>query len=293
MRKRIINRFRLEKKDPNAAVSEPVKPIVFYIDPATPAKWVPYVKRGVESWQAAFEAAGFRNAIGARDAPKNDPEWSAEDARYSIVRWVPTQNESAVDSSCDPRSGEILAATSTCIRTSRRSARPGTSCRRAPSTSARSSCRCPTSSTASSSAIQVAHQIGHALGLPHNLKASSTYTLAQVRDPKWVKENGFVASIMDDARFNYVAQPEDDIDPADLIPKIGPYDKFAVTWGYKPVPRRKTPDQEETTLDQWAREQDTKPYLRFSTEGAAASRSGRRTPKPSVTRTPWPPRRSV
>jgi len=120
----------------------------------------------------------------------------------------------------------------------------------------------------------VAHQIGHALGFPHNLKASSTYTLAQVRDPKWVKENGYVASIMDDARYNYVAQPEDNLDPADLIPKIGPYDKFAVSWGYKPITTAKTPDQEETTLDQWAREQDGKPYLRFSTEGAAASDPG-------------------
>ena len=138
--------------------------------------------------------------------------------------------------------------------------------------------------------FQVAHQIGHALGFPHNFKASSTYTLAQVRDPKWVKENGFVASIMDDARFNYVAQPEDGIDPADLIPKIGPYDKFAVTWGYKPIPTAKTPDQEDTTLDQWAREQDAKPYLRFSTEGAATSDPVTPIPKPWATWTRWPPR---
>jgi len=120
----------------------------------------------------------------------------------------------------------------------------------------------------------VAHQIGHALGFPHNTKASATYTLAQVRDPKWVKENGFVASIMDDTRFNYVAQPEDGIDAADLIPKVGPYDKFAVKWGYSPIPTAKTSDQEDATLDQWAREQDAKPYLRFSTEGAAASDPG-------------------
>ena len=108
VRKRNITRFRLDKKDPNAAVSEPVKPIVFYIDPATPAKWVPFVKRGVESWQAAFEAAGFRNAIVARDAPK-DAEWSAEDARYSIVRWVPVNAESQ-STIVDQRSGEILSA---------------------------------------------------------------------------------------------------------------------------------------------------------------------------------------
>ena len=121
---------------------------------------------------------------------------------------------------------------------------------------------------------QVAHQIGHALGLPHNLKASSLYTVAQVRDPKFVKDMGFVPSIMDDARFNYVAQPEDGMDPNDLIPKIGPYDKFAIAWGYKPVPNAKNPDQEEPTLNQWAREQDAKLYLRFSTEGASASDPG-------------------
>ena len=271
--KRIINRFRLEKKDANAAVAEPVKPIVFYIDSATPAKWVPYVKRGVESWQPAFEAAGFRNAIQAREMPKNDPEFSAEDARYSVIHWVPTQNE-AQSLIRDPRSGEILAA-SIEVYPSAGSFGPTWYFVQAGAVDKRAQ-QLPLPDELSGELIrfQVAHQIGHALGLPHNFKASSTYTLAQVRDPKWVKENGFVASIMDDARFNYVAQPEDAIDPADLIPKIGPYDKFAVTWGYKTIPTAKTPDQEDATLDQWAREQDAKPYLRFSTEGAATSDPG-------------------
>ena len=276
--KRIINRFRLEKKDANAAVGEPVKPIVFYIDSATPAKWVPYVKRGVESWQAAFEAAGFRNAIQAREIPKNDPEFSAEDARYSVIHWVPTQNE-AQSLIRDPRSGEILAA-SIEVYPSAGSFGPIWYFVQAGAVDKRAQ-QLPLPDELSGELIrfQVAHQIGHALGFPHNFKASSTYTLAQVRDPKWVKENGFVASIMDDARFNYVAQPEDGIDPADLIPKIGPYDKFAVTWGYKPVTTAKTPDQEDATLDQWAREQDTKPYLRFSTEGAATSDPGDANPE--------------
>ena len=271
--KRIINRFRLEKKDANAAVAEPVKPIVFYIDSATPAKWVPYVKRGVESWQPAFEAAGFRNAIQAREMPKNDPEFSAEDARYSVIHWVPTQNE-AQSLIRDPRSGEILAA-SIEVYPSAGSFGPTWYFVQAGAVDKRAQ-QLPLPDELSGELIrfQVAHQIGHALGFPHNFKASSTYTLAQVRDPKWVKENGFVASIMDDARFNYVAQPEDAIDPADLIPKIGPYDKFAVTWGYKTIPTAKTPDQEDATLDQWAREQDAKPYLRFSTEGAATSDPG-------------------
>jgi hypothetical protein len=122
--------------------------------------------------------------------------------------------------------------------------------------------------------LQVAHGVGHALGLPHNLKASSTYTVAQVRDPKWVKDMGFVASVMDDARFNYVAQPEDGMDPADLVVKVGPYDKFAIAWGYTPVPSAKTPSQEKPTLDVMVKQQETKPYLRFSTEGASASDPG-------------------
>jgi hypothetical protein len=272
VRKRVVTRFRLEKKDPNAAVSEPVKPIVFYVDPATPAKWVPFVKRGIESWQPAFEAAGFRGAIVARDAPK-DPEWSAEDARYSVVRWVPvtTETQSLI---IDQRSGEILSA-AVDVYPNVSTYGPSWYFVQAGGVDKRAQ-QLPLPDDLNGEILRylVAHQIGHALGFPHNLKASSTYTLAQVRDPKWVKENGYVASIMDDARYNYVAQPEDNLDPADLIPKIGPYDKFAVSWGYKPITTAKTPDQEETTLDQWAREQDGKPYLRFSTEGAAASDPG-------------------
>jgi len=113
----------------------------------------------------------------------------------------------------------------------------------------------------------VAHEVGHTLGFQHNMKASSTYTIEQIRNPTFVKENGHTPTLMDYSRFNYVAQPEDKIDPKDLIPKIGPYDKWATMWGYKPIPSAKTPEEEKPTLDAWAREQDTKPYLRFSTEG--------------------------
>jgi hypothetical protein len=113
----------------------------------------------------------------------------------------------------------------------------------------------------------VAHEVGHTLGFQHNMKASSTYTIDQIRNPAWVKENGHTPTLMDYSRFNYVAQPEDKIDPKDLIPKIGPYDKWATHWGYAPIPGAKTPEDEKPTLDAWAREQDAKPYLRFSTEG--------------------------
>jgi len=272
VRDQIINRFRLEKKDPNAAVSDPVKPITYYVDPATPAKWVPFVKKGVMAWAPAFEAAGFRNAIQVLDAPK-DPEWSAEDARYSVIHWVPTQAESQTYIN-DPRSGEILSANLSVypnIATYGDTwyfVQAGAVDKRAQ--------KLPLPDDLQGELLRfvVSHQIGHTLGLTHNLKASALYTVAQVRDPKWVKENSFVASIMDDARFNYVAQPEDNMDPADLIPKIGPYDKFAIKWGYAPVPNAKSPSAEHATLDQWARQQDATPYLRFSTEGAAATDPG-------------------
>ncbi len=273
VREQIITRFRLEKKDPGAALSEPVKPIVFYVDPGTPAKWVPFVKRGIESWQPAFEAAGFRNAIIAKEAPKNDPAWSAEDARYSIVRWVPTPTETQ-SLIHDPRSGEILSA-SVDVYPNVQTFGPTWYFVQAAAVDTRAAqLPLPDEINGELVRFQVAHGVGHALGFPHNTKASSEYTVAQVRDPKWVKDMGFVSSIMDDSRFNYVAQPEDGMDPADLIPKVGPYDKFAVAWGYKPVPSAKTPDQEKATLDVMVKEQETKPYLRFSTEGAAASDPG-------------------
>jgi len=273
VRERIINRYRLEKKDPNAAVSDPLKPIVFYVDPGTPAKWVKFVKEGVESWQPAFEAAGFRNAIQAKDAPVNDAEWSAEDARYSVVHWVPTPNEAQTFIK-DPRSGEILSSAIDVYPSIQSFGPIAYFVQAAPLDKRAQQLPLPDDVLGALVRFQVAHQIGHALGLPHNLKASSLYTVAQVRDPKWVKENGFVPSIMDDARFNYVAQPEDGLDPNDLVPKLGPYDKFAVMWGYKPVPGVATSAAEQKTLDQWARQQDATPYLRFSTEGAAASDPG-------------------
>ncbi len=120
----------------------------------------------------------------------------------------------------------------------------------------------------------ICHEVGHTIGFQHNMKASSEYTIAQIRDPKWVKENGHVATLMDYSRFNYVAQPEDKIDVADLVPKIGPYDKWATMWGYKPIPTAHSSEEEKKTLDEWARQQDATPWLRFSTAGQANSDPG-------------------
>ena len=273
--KRFITRYRLEKKDPNAELSEPVKPIVYYVDPATPKKWIPYVKKGIEDWQPAFEAAGFKNAIIAREAPANDPDWSPEDARYSVIRWLPSTTENASGPHVhDPRTGEILEADIQFYHNVQNLAKNWYFVQVGPLDPRAQKLPLPDDLMGELLRYVTAHEVGHTLGFQHNMKASSTYPIAQVRDKNWVKQNGHTPTLMDYSRFNYVAQPEDGIDPADLIPKIGPYDKWATMWGYKPIPGAKTSEDEKPTLDKWAREQDEKAFLRFSTEGNNGSDPG-------------------
>ena len=276
--KRYIARYRLEKKDPNAEISEPVKPIVYYVDPATPKKWVPYVKKGIEDWQVAFEMAGFKNGIVAREAPANDPDWSPEDARYSVIRWLPSTTENASGPHIhDPRTGEILEADIQYYHNVQNLAKNWYFIQVGPLDPRAKTLPLPDELMGELMRYVVAHEVGHTLGFQHNMKASSMYTIAQVRDKNWVKQNGHTPTLMDYSRFNYVAQPEDGIDPQDLIPKIGPYDKWATMWGYKPIPGAKTADDEKPTLDKWAREQDQKGYLRFSTEGQGGADPGDQT----------------
>lgn len=265
---RYVKRWRLEKKDPAATVSEPVKPIVFYIDPATPPQWVPFVKKGVEDWQPAFESAGFRNAIQARETPKDDPDFSLEDARYSSIRWLASPVQNAYGPSvADPRSGEIIEADIKMYHNVLLLLRNwyftqvGHLDKRAQ--------KFPMPNELMGELIRyvVAHEVGHSIGLQHNMKASGMYSLQQVRDKNFVRKMGHTPTLMDYSRFNYVAQPEDGIAVDDLIPKIAPYDHYAIHWGYAPIPEASSSEDEHRVLDKWLREQESKPWLRFSVPG--------------------------
>ena len=272
-----ITRWRLEKKNPEAPVSEPVKRIEYYVDPATPAKWVPYIKRGIEAWQKPFEAAGFRNAIVAKDAPSltEDPEWSPEDARYSVVRWLPSTVENARGPHVhDPRTGEILESDIMMYHNVMNLLRTWYFTQVGPLDRRARTLPLPDELMGDLIEYVTAHEVGHTLGFQHNMKSSSTYSFDKLRDAAWLKKMGHTPSIMDYSRFNYVAQPEDNIDVRDLIPRIGPYDEYAVMWAYKPIPGAVSSDDEKKTLDQWARMQDDTPWLRFSTRKAMGSDPG-------------------
>lgn len=261
--RRYIARWRLEKKFPDSAVSEPVHPIIYYIDPATPDKWKPWIKKAVEDWQPAFEAAGFRRAIIARDPPANDPSWSAEDIRHTVIRWMPSTTENAYsDGTRDIRTGELLNGSIRVFNNITNMLRDWYLTQVAPLDTRVQQPQFPDSLMGRLLEYIVSHEVGHTIGLYHNHKASSLYPADSVRSASWVRRMGFTPSVMDYARFDYVAQPEDHIPLADLIPRVGPADVYTIHWGYTPIPGA-SPAEERPTLDAWAREQDSVPWLRF------------------------------
>ena len=249
----IIMRYRLEPKDPAAykagKLVEPKKPIVFYIDPATPKKWAKYLKLGIEDWQKAFEEAGFKNAIVAKDWPENDSTMSIDDARFSVLRYLPSETENAYGPRIvDPRSGEIIEAHICWYHNVMNLVKKWYMVQCGPLDKRAQKMEFSDELMGQLIRFVSSHEVGHSLGLRHNMIASQATPVEKLRDKAWVEKYGHTASIMDYARFNYVAQPEDNISEKGLFPRINDYDKWAIKWGYQYRPEFKDPAKEKKVL---------------------------------------------
>ncbi|GAA3962758.1 zinc-dependent metalloprotease [Pedobacter ginsengiterrae] len=271
----LIKRWRLEPKPQDLAkykrgeLVEPVKPIIFYIDPATPKKWIPYLKAGVDDWAKAFEKAGFKNAVMAREAPsfKQDSTWSIDDARHSAIVYKPSEIANASGPSIsDPRSGEIMESHINWFHNVQKLVHDWYMIQTAAVDPRARKMTFSDELMGDLIRFVSSHEVGHTLGLRHNYGSSSTVPTELLRDKKWVEANGHTPSIMDYARFNYVAQPEDKISPKGLYPRIGDYDKWAIEWGYKYFPETKNAEQEVPILNKMTIESAKNRRLWFGTE---------------------------
>ena len=270
-----LDRWRLEVKDEDiekfkaGELVEPKKPIVYYIDPGTPKKWRKYLKQGIEDWQVAFEAAGFKNAIIAKDPPSKDedPDWSPEDVRYSVVRYLasPSLNANGPRTS-DPRSGEIIESDINWYHNVMKLLRNWLFVQTAAVNPDARKTEFKNEVMGELIRFVSSHEVGHTLGLPHNFGSSSAYPVDSLRSATFTKKYGTAPSIMDYARFNYVAQPGDEgvaLIPSDWeTPNVGVYDIYSIMWGYKPILDTDAFD-EKKVLNQWITERADDLMFRF------------------------------
>jgi hypothetical protein len=271
---KFLDRWRLEVKEADiekfnrGELVEPKKQIIYYVDRATPKQWVPFIKKGIEDWQVAFEAAGFKNAIIAMDPPtvEEDPEWSPEDVRYSVVRYlaspIPNANGPHVS---DPRSGEILESDINWYHNVMSLLRNWYFVQTAAINPEAQGVSFKDEVMGRLIQFVSSHEVGHTLGLPHNMGSSAAYAVDSLRSASFTSKFGTAPSIMDYARFNYVAQPEDK--GVALMPNIGIYDKYAVEWGYRPI-LDKTAEEEKPVLNSWILAHDGDPLYRFGSQQA-------------------------
>lgn len=273
-RRTFLDRWRLEVKEEDyekfkrGELVEPKKPIVFYIDPATPERWRPYLKQGIEDWQKAFEEAGFKNAILAKDAPtkEEDPDWSPEDARYSVIRYFASDIQNAYGPHVsDPRSGEIIESDIGWYHNVMNLLRNWFFIQTAAVNPEARGVNFREEVMGRLIRFVSSHEVGHTLGLPHNFASSHAYPVDSLRSATFTKEFGTAPSIMDYARFNYIAQPGDT--NVSLMPDVGPYDKYSIAWGYRPILEAKTPEEEQPTLDKWILAKQGDPVYRFGRQG--------------------------
>ncbi len=270
-----IHHWRLEPKDEDlekwqhGQLVEPKKQIVYYIDPATPKKWRPYLIAGINDWQKSFEKAGFKNAIVGKEWPQNDTTMSLEDARFSVIRYFASDIENAYGPNvADPRSGEIIESHIGWYHNVMKLVHDWYMIQTAAVDPRARKMKFDDSLMGDLIRFVSSHEVGHTLGLRHNMGSSSQTPVEKLRDKAWVEANGHTASIMDYARFNYVAQPEDNIAPAGLYPRIGPYDSWAIQWGYKAIFGTKDEQEDKIILNKWIVDSlKANPRLWFGGEG--------------------------
>ncbi len=268
---RIIRRWRLEPTNLEAysrgELVDPIKPIIYYLDPATPMKWRPYFKQGIEDWAKVFEKAGFKNAIIAKDPPtkEEDPNFSPEDIRYSTVRYVATTTRNATGPSVsDPGSGEIIESDIIWYHNHLRSYRNRYLLETGAANPKARSLDTPEEEIGEMMRRVISHEIGHALGLPHNMKASSAYPVDSLRSGNFTQKMGIATTIMDYARFNYIAQPGDE--NIRFVRQLGPYDDYAIDWGYRYFSDQ-TPESEKVLLNEMVDKKSMDPVYMFGSGG--------------------------